>query len=323
MQYEIRGTTAVFGDAAPPPSSKQAPAPRLAWTSDDGIAPSDAVPVRGTWGPTYSPIFPGYWMNEGGQSSTGQLLDFMVDTHPAAGKLKQMAAERGTNHFALLTELLEQMVVDKKAPFMSYLTRDMHVYPDLHGNRSPLADVDMRGMLIGMQLDKTVGDLALRYYATGEAIALQTRQIIDEMNKSGHKIESIFMSGGLVKNRFLMSLISDICNMPVQLPYSHSASVVLGSAMLGAAAAEEAERLASSGEKLESQKAAETSSYGMKERLWDAMIRMSRPGTTVHPSASPKELKLLEAKYKIFRDMIDVQRRWRKEVREALDEEAH
>jgi len=76
-------------------------------------------------------------MNEGGQSSTGQLLDFMVDTHPAADKLKQMAAERGTNHFALLTELLEQMVVDKKAPFMSYLTRDMHVYPDLHGASSP------------------------------------------------------------------------------------------------------------------------------------------------------------------------------------------
>jgi len=63
--------------------------------------------------------------------------------------------------------------------------------------------------------------------------------------------------------------------MPVQLPYSHSASVVLGSAMLGAAAAEEAERLSASGEKLESQKAAETSSYGMKERLWDAMVRRS------------------------------------------------
>lgn len=54
----------------------------------------------------------------------------------------------------------------------------------------------MRGMLIGMQLDKNVSDLALRYYATGEAIALQTRQIIDEMNKNGHEIKSIFMSGG-------------------------------------------------------------------------------------------------------------------------------
>jgi len=54
----------------------------------------------------------------------------------------------------------------------------------------------MRGMLIGMALDKTVGDLALRYYATAEAIALQTRQIIDEMNEKGHQIKSIFMSGG-------------------------------------------------------------------------------------------------------------------------------
>ena len=72
------------------------------------------------------------------------------------------------------------------------------------GNRSPLADNDMRGMLIGMQLDKNISDLALRYYATGEAIALQTRQIIDEMNAKGHEVKSIFMSGGLVKNGFLM-----------------------------------------------------------------------------------------------------------------------
>jgi len=50
---------------------------------------------------------------------------------------------------------------------------------------------------------------------------------------------------------------------------------------------------------------------------------MSRPGTTVRPSASAQELKLLEAKYKIFRDMIDTQRKWRNEVREALGEEAH
>ncbi|GAA6056062.1 hypothetical protein JCM3770_007006 [Rhodotorula araucariae] len=291
----------------------------IAGTSTCHIVQSEeAVFVPGVWGPYQNAIFPGYWMNEGGQSSTGQLLDFMVDTHPASAKLKQMAEEKGTNHFALLTELLDEMVKEKKAPFMSYLTRDMHLYPDLHGNRSPLADPDMRGMLVGMQLDKTVGDLALRYYATGEAIALQTRQIIDEMNKCGHKIESIFMSGGLVKNRFLMSLIADICNMPVQLPYSHSASVVLGSAMLGAAAADEADRL---GGKIGSQDEAEKCSYGMKERLWDAMIRMSRPGTTVRPSASARELELLETKMNIFTEMIDIQRRWRTQVRAALGED--
>ncbi|GAA5943115.1 hypothetical protein JCM1841_003896 [Sporobolomyces salmonicolor] len=120
----------------------------------------------------------------------------MIDTHRAAEKLKQLAKDKGTNIFALLTEILDTTVQEQKVPFMSYLTKDMYLYPDLHGNRSLLADRDMRGMHIGMQLDKNVSDLALRYYATGEAIALQTRQIIDKMNRNGHKIESIFMSGG-------------------------------------------------------------------------------------------------------------------------------
>lgn len=91
----------------------------------------------GVWGPYQHAVFPGYWMNEGGQSSTGQLLDFMVDTHPASARLKEMAKEKGTNHFSLLTELLEEMVEEKKAPYMSYLTRDLHLYPDLHGSFSP------------------------------------------------------------------------------------------------------------------------------------------------------------------------------------------
>ncbi|GAA5935503.1 hypothetical protein JCM1841_003912 [Sporobolomyces salmonicolor] len=290
----------------------------IAGTSTCHIVQSeDPVFVPGVWGPYQHAVFPGYWMNEGGQSSTGQLLDFMIDTHPAAEKLKQLAKDKGTNIFALLTEILDTMVQEQKVPFMSYLTKDMYLYPDLHGNRSPLADPDMRGMLIGMQLDKNISDLALRYYATGEAIALQTRQIIDEMNRNGHKIESIFMSGGLVKNRFLMSLIADICNVPVQLPYSHSASVVLGSAMLGAAAAEEAQRL---GGPLDSQEKAEKSSYGMKEKLWGNMIKMSRPGSTIRPSASEKELKLLKVKYDIFKECIDLQRKWRKNVSEALED---
>jgi hypothetical protein len=50
---------------------------------------------------------------------------------------------------------------------------------------------------------------------------------------------------------------------------------------------------------------------------------MSRPGTTVHPSASAAELKLLEVKYDIFKECIDLQRKWRKRVREALGEDTH
>lgn len=72
-------------------------------------------------------------MNEGGQSSTGQLLDFMIDSHPASDRLKALAKEQGTNHFSLLTEILNKMALDRKAPFLSYLTKDYYLYPDLHG----------------------------------------------------------------------------------------------------------------------------------------------------------------------------------------------
>ncbi|BGP34890.1 hypothetical protein JCM10296v2_006714 [Rhodotorula toruloides] len=94
--------------------------------------------------------------------------------------------------------------------------------------------------------------------------------------------------------------------------------------MLGAAAAEEADRL---GKTLDSQAEAEKSSYGMEDRLWDIMarcgpltIRMTRPGSTIAPQVSDKELKLLQAKYSIFLECVTLGRKWRKEVRDALGE---
>lgn len=45
---------------------------------------------------------------------------------------------------------------------------------------------------------------------------------------------------------------------------------------------------------------------------------MTPNGTLVSPAASAREKKLLEAKYKIFLESIDIQKRWRKEVEAAL-----
>lgn len=48
-----------------------------------------------------------------------------------------------------------------------------------------------------------------------------------------------------------------------------------------------------------------------------SQVDMTKPGIKIDPAASPKEKKLLEAKYKIFREAIDIQRRWRKDMAEA------
>lgn len=44
--------------------------------------------VPGVWGPYYSAMVPGMWLNEGGQSATGKLVDYVIDSHPATLAIK-------------------------------------------------------------------------------------------------------------------------------------------------------------------------------------------------------------------------------------------
>jgi ribulose kinase len=120
--------------------------------------------------------------------------------------------------------------------------------------------------------DDSVGDLAKKFNVALEAIALQTRHIVDEMNSRGHAIREIYMSGryeiiekfyhthsitgGQAKNIPLMQLIADVCSLPVVLPNSHSTAVVLGSAVLARCASE--------------QSANSTISV---EQLWEIMVK--------------------------------------------------
>ncbi|EPQ32165.1 uncharacterized protein PFL1_00362 [Pseudozyma flocculosa PF-1] len=289
----------------------------------------DGVLVDGVWGPYKHAVFPGMWMNEGGQSSTGQLIDFVIDTHPAIARLREEAATTNRNTFNVLHDRLNDLTSQAKVPHTSYLTRDLIVYPDFHGNRSPLADSSMRGMISGLKLDRSLTDLCLRYYATLEAIALQTRHIISEMNEKGHKIDSIYMSGGHVKNAVFMQLMADICGVPVQLPFSSSASVVAGSAILGRFAAEvnDPQSVGASGQfapkqptNIADQETAEKASFEHKDHLWDLMIRMTKPGTFVFPTEDKKLKALFDVKYQIFRDAIVVQRKWRGMMDEVCDQ---
>ncbi|KAF5363911.1 hypothetical protein D9756_000937 [Leucocoprinus leucothites] len=261
----------------------------------------DDIFVDGVWGPYKDPVFRGWWMNEGGQSSTGQ-ANFMLTTHPAYPKLEQVAKEKQKNKHEILEEILEQLRVESGASSLTELTKDLHIYPDFHGNRSPIADPRMRGSISGLELSSSLPDLAKKYSATLESIALQTRHIIAVLNGRGHSISSIYMSGGQAENLALMQLFANVCDMPVILPQDHTAAVVRGAAILGRFAAEGGGK----GDDIDQAKA-----------LWNVMVEMTPTGTLVLPNASPKEKKLLNAKFKIFMETIDIQRRWRAEMEEA------
>lgn len=272
----------------------------VAGTSTCHLAMSkEPVFVNGVWGPYRDVLLPDYWMAEGGQSATGELLKHVLETHPAYNETMSMAESFNTSIYEYLNSHLEEMQEKIGAPTISYLGRHFFFYGDLWGNRSPIADASMTGAVIGLSSDRSMDGLALYYYATMEFIAMQTRQIVETMNSAGHSITSIFMSGSQCQNKILMELMATTCAMPVLIPRYVHAAVVHGAAMLGA-------------------KAASADAEGRTEALWSIMDRMSKPGKITRPGKNEGEKRLLDVKYKVFLEQCVTQQTYRREVNEAI-----
>ncbi|KAK6942425.1 Carbohydrate kinase, FGGY, C-terminal [Dillenia turbinata] len=174
--------------------------------------------IPGVWGPFWSAMVPEYWLTEGGQSATGALLDYIIENHTASPRLANRGASRKISLFELLNETLESVMHDMKSPFLAALTKDIHVLPDFHGNRSPVADPKAKGVVCGLTLDTSERQLALHYLATVQGLAYGTRHIVEHCNAHGHKIDTLLA-----------------CGCPIILP-RESECVLLGAAILGAVA---------------------------------------------------------------------------------------
>lgn len=187
----------------------------------------------GIWGPYFSAMIPDLWLTEGGQSATGALIDHVIDGHALGAELRAQAKREGTTAYALLNARLTQLAEGKAFP--AELTRELHVLPYFHGNRSPRANPSLRGMVSGLKLTNSLDSLALLYLATIQAIAHGTRHIIDTMNASGFRIDTLIACGGDTKNEVFVREHADATGCRILLPREPEA-VLLGSAVLGAVA---------------------------------------------------------------------------------------
>jgi FGGY-family pentulose kinase len=202
----------------------------------------------GIWGPYFGAMIPGLWLNEGGQSASGALLDHILDWHAEGRAL-------GADRHARVTARIEELLARDGPGFAG----DLAVLPDFHGNRSPLADPHARGVVSGLTLDSSFDSLAKLYHATAVAIALGTRHIVAALNARGYAIRTLHLTGGHVANPLLIRLYADATGCAVQLPEEND-SVLLGSAAVAAAAA------------------------GLHASLAAAGRAMSRPGLRIAPA---------------------------------------
>ena len=241
--------------------------------------------VNGVWGPYYSAMIPGMWLTEGGQSATGALIDHVLHSHARYAELRDRALAQGTTVYQLLNERLAELSRDRPVP--GSLTRDLHVLPDHHGNRSPRADPTLRGMVSGLKLSASVDSLALEYLATIQAIAHGTRHIIDTLNANGYRISTVIATGGDSKNALFLREHADATGTRLLLPKEPEA-VLLGSAILGACAA------------------------AHFPSVTHAMARMSGVASVIEPNPAARAFH--DAKQRVFLRMHDDQLAYRSEM---------
>jgi len=182
-------------------------------------------PTAGVWGPYLGVAIPGCWLNEGGQSATGALLDHVIRLHGAGGEpdaaMHRRIGER-------IMELREKEGLD--------LAGRLHVLPDFHGNRSPLADPHALGVISGLTLDASFDSLCRLYWRTAVAIALGVRHILERLNQNGYVIDTLHVTGGHTRNPLLMELYADATGCTVVEPQAEDA-MLLGTGMVAARAA--------------------------------------------------------------------------------------
>ena len=183
-----------------------------------------ALTVPGVWGPYRGVVLPDYWLNEGGQTASGALLEHLIANYRGADNYQPDI--HGNIAQALLADYDSGR---DPAPAT-------HILPDFIGNRSPYADPSLRGVISGLTFTDAATTFRHTYWAAATAIAYGTRAIMARMSEHGYQFRHIVLTGGHAKSPLLTALYADATGCDLILPDCDE-PVLLGSAMTACAAA--------------------------------------------------------------------------------------
>ncbi len=217
--------------------------------------------IPGVWGPYFSAMVPGRWLNEGGQSAAGAAIDHLVLAHPAHAEAAEAARKSGMS----LLDFIEHRAIERAGSVgrAATLAARLHVLPEFLGNRSPHADSQARAIVAGLDLDAGLESLENTYVAALCGLAYGLADIVEALRAHGIPSRTMVVSGGLSHSRLVRQIMADATGLGLALPET-AEPVLLGAAMLGAVAS------------------------GATPALAEAMRSMSRLGEVT--KASPPEM---------------------------------
>ena len=171
---------------------------------------------KGIEGVAYNGSMRDLWCYESGQASFGDTLAWYVKNFPRAAT----ADESFKLYNAEASEL---------APGENRLV----ALDWWNGNRVPLADSRLSGIVMGLSMDTTAVGI---YRGLMESLCFGARSIVDLFEVGDIKVERILMTSGLAQNNpLLIQIMSDVMNRPIDVPEIANPTAV-GAAIHGAVA---------------------------------------------------------------------------------------
>lgn len=185
----------------------------------------EATFIKGIWGPYYNAMVSNMWLNEGGQSAYGSLLDYTLKNHSYYNAILKEAGNDHNKVYDLLNKEVERLRADNP-----YIIKDLNVLDYHYGNRSPRSDIKARGTISGLDMSENLESMAKIYWAVLDSICFGTKHIIETARENGYEIKDIIVCGGLMKNPLYMKELANICNQDIYFSGQEEA-VVFGSAI--------------------------------------------------------------------------------------------
>ncbi|MCM3780901.1 FGGY-family carbohydrate kinase [Microbacterium hydrocarbonoxydans] len=162
---------------------------------------------------------PSMWTTAGAFAGTRNLAGGLSTSGALTAWLKDLT---GADYPQLLAEATESGAG----------ARGLLMLPYFAGERTPIQDPDARGIIAGLTLAHTRGDL---YRAALEATALGVRHNVETMRAAGADIRRIVAVGGGTQGRLWLQIVSDVTGLVQEVPAT-TIGASYGAAFLAAVA---------------------------------------------------------------------------------------
>lgn len=180
----------------------------LGTSSGQYLISQEKVQVPGICGVVKDGVIPGMYGYEAGQAGCGDHFAWFANNFISADYKKE-ADELGITPIELLGRKMSKL----KAGESGLLALDWW-----NGNRNPIIDYDLTGLIIGMNLNTKPEEI---YRALVEATAFGTRMIIENFIAHGLPVDEIVATGGIAnKDATTMQIYADVIGIDISVANS-------------------------------------------------------------------------------------------------------